>query len=155
MTEKKQLNLFKVFMSPDVIQPLNDVLMSGFITQGPMVEKFEEKLSEYFGNKHVLTLNSATSGLTLALRLLLEEDSEDCWPGFNTETDVVLSPALTCFATNAAILANNCNICLQSTVKRKVSCAKCSHYWCVECYKNNVISDTRHGKCPYCILLAI
>lgn len=113
MTEKKQLNLFKVFMSPDVIQPLNDVLMSGFITQGPMVDKFEEKLSEYFGNKHVLTLNSATSGLTLALRLLLEKDTEDqkdSWPGFNTEIDVVLSPALTCFATNAAILANNCNI---------------------------------------------
>ena len=50
---------------------------------------------------------------------------------------------------------NNCNICLQSTIQRKVSCAKCLHYWCVDCYKNNFISNTKQGKCPYCILLAI
>jgi dTDP-4-amino-4,6-dideoxygalactose transaminase len=102
--------LFKVFMSQDVIKPLNDVLMSGFITQGKQVELFEEKLKYYFGNQYLLTLNSATSGLTLALRLLLNENNEDNWPGFNKETDIVLSPSLTCFATNASILANNCKI---------------------------------------------
>ena len=108
--EHKILPLFKVFMSKDVIQPLNDVILSGFITQGPNVEKFEDKLKEYFDNKYVLTLNSATSGLTLALRLLLNEDKDSNWSGFNKETDYVLSPALTCFATNASILANGCNI---------------------------------------------
>jgi dTDP-4-amino-4,6-dideoxygalactose transaminase len=106
----KNLTLFKVFMSEDVIKPLNDVILSGFITQGPNVEKFEENLGQYFENKNVLTLNSATSGLTLALRLLLNPDQEDNWPGFDIEKDYVLSPALTCFATNAAILANNCKI---------------------------------------------
>jgi dTDP-4-amino-4,6-dideoxygalactose transaminase len=106
----KNLTLFKVFMSEDVIKPLNDVILSGFITQGPNVEKFEENLAQYFENKNVLTLNSATSGLTLALRLLLNSDEEDNWPGFDIEKDYVLSPALTCFATNAAILANNCKI---------------------------------------------
>jgi dTDP-4-amino-4,6-dideoxygalactose transaminase len=110
MNNNKQLNLFKVFMSQDVIKPLNDVLMSGFITQGSQVEKFEENLAEYFSNKKLLTLNSATSGLTLALRLLLNKDEEDEWPGFDINEDYVLSPALTCFATNASILANNCKI---------------------------------------------
>ena len=102
--------LFKVFMSEDVIKPLNEVIMSGLITQGKQVEKFEDKLSEYFNNTHLLTLNSATAGLTLALRLLLDADSDDNWPGFNKNTDFVLSPALTCFATNASILSNDCNI---------------------------------------------
>ena len=106
----KQLNLFKVFMSEDVLKPLNEILMSGFITQGPQVEKFEESLVKYFGNKNILTLNSATSGLTLALRLLINKDDESEWPGFDVKEDIVLSPALTCFATNASILANNCNI---------------------------------------------
>lgn len=64
------LSLFKVFMSPNVLEPLNKVLMSGFITQGPMVEQFEEALSRYLDNPRVLTLNSAIAGLTLALRLL-------------------------------------------------------------------------------------
>jgi len=104
----KNLSLFKVFMSEDVIKPLNEVVLSGFITQGPQVEKFEEKLKEYFHNPYVLTLNSATSGLTLALRLLQEKGKD--WPGFNVDEDYVLSPVLTCFATNAAILSNNCKI---------------------------------------------
>lgn len=102
--------LFKVFMSEDVIKPLNDVLMSGFITQGPQVEKFEEKLKEYIENPYVLTLNSGTAGLTLALRLLKNKDDSWGWPGFDEKEDIVLTPALTCFATTAAVLANNVNI---------------------------------------------
>jgi dTDP-4-amino-4,6-dideoxygalactose transaminase len=102
--------LFKVFMSKDVLEPLNNVLMSGFITQGCQVESYEKKLSEYFENKHLLTLNSATSGLTLALRLLIKPDEKNNWPGFDINNDIVLSPALTCFATNASILANSCKI---------------------------------------------
>lgn len=75
--------LFKVFMSEDVISPLNEVLMSGSITQGKQVEKFEAALCEYLGTPYVLTLNSATSGLTLALRLLMNKDESFNWPGFD------------------------------------------------------------------------
>jgi dTDP-4-amino-4,6-dideoxygalactose transaminase len=99
--------LFKVFMSEDVIKPLNDVIMSGFITQGTKVEDFEKGLIKFIGNPYVLTLNSATAGLTLALRLLKQKDEILNWPGFNEKEDIVLTPALTCFATTAAILANN------------------------------------------------
>jgi len=102
--------LFKVFMSEDVINPLNDVIMSGFVTQGPQVEKFEEKLKEFIGNPYILTLNSATAGLTLALRLLKNKDESWGWPGFNDDEDIVLTPALTCFATTASVLANNVNL---------------------------------------------
>jgi len=101
--------LFKVFMSKDVIQPLNDVLMSGFITQGSKVEDFEHALKEFIGNPYLLTLNSATAGLTLALRLLKNKDDSFNWPGLD-DNDIVLTPALTCFATTASILANNVNI---------------------------------------------
>ena len=101
------ISLFKVFMSEDVLKPINEVLMSGFLTQGKQVDKFESDIQTYFGNSHVLTLNSATAGLTLALRLLQTPDGK--WPGFN-EDDIVLTPALTCFATTVAILANHANI---------------------------------------------
>ena len=66
--------LFKVFMSEDVLKPLNEVLMSGYITQGKQVEKYETALKEFLGNPFLLTLNSATAGLTLALRLLKNKD---------------------------------------------------------------------------------
>lgn len=87
--------LFTVFMSPDVDEPLLEVLHSGYIGQGPKVEEFEQKLGEYIGNHNVLTVNSATSGLHLALRLAkVSEGSE------------VISTAMTCTATNMPILAN-------------------------------------------------
>jgi dTDP-4-amino-4,6-dideoxygalactose transaminase len=104
------LTLFKVFMSEDVLEPVNRVLMSGKLTQGPMVEKFEKALKEYIGNPYILTLNSATAGLTLATRLLKNADDTMDWPGFDEEKDLVLTPALTCFATTASILANNVKI---------------------------------------------
>ena len=104
------LSLFKVYMSEDVLNPLNKLLMSGQLTQGPVVEEFETKLKEYFQNPYILTLNSATAGLTLALRLLKNKDYIKDWPGFDDEKDIVLTPVLTCFATTAAVLANNVNI---------------------------------------------
>ena len=104
------ISLFKVFMSKDVLEPLNKVLMSGYITQGKQVEKYEEQLKKFFGTEFILTLNSATAGLTLATRLLKNKDETFNWPGFDEENDVVLTPALTCFATTCGILANNVNI---------------------------------------------
>ena len=76
MNQKKNLSLFKVFMSDDVFSPLQDVLKSGYLTEGPQVEKFESELKNYIGNENLLTINSATSGLTLALRLLMDEDKD-------------------------------------------------------------------------------
>ena len=104
------ISLFKVFMSEDVLKPLNSILMSGYLTQGKQVEKYETALKEFIGNPYLLTLNSATAGLTLAMRLLKKKDNLFDWPGFDENTDIVLTPALTCFATTAAILANNVKI---------------------------------------------
>lgn len=95
--------LFKVFMSNDVIKPVNDTILSGFITQGPKVEQFENNLKEYFNYPYIVSLNSATSGLTLAIRMIKDY--------YNLgETDEVLSCPLTCMATNIPILANQLNI---------------------------------------------
>ena len=52
------LSLFKVFMSEDVLEPVNKVLMSGQLTQGPKVEEFEQKLTEYIKNPYILTLSN-------------------------------------------------------------------------------------------------
>jgi dTDP-4-amino-4,6-dideoxygalactose transaminase len=98
--------LFKVYMSERVAEEVPKTLMSGFITQGPKVEEFERQLSVKLDNPYVLTLNSATSGLTLALRLLQKNNIEVGWPGINKDTDVVLTTPLTCTATNWPILAN-------------------------------------------------
>jgi dTDP-4-amino-4,6-dideoxygalactose transaminase/predicted GNAT family N-acyltransferase len=91
--------LFKVFMADNVSQKLEPVLKSGYITQGPKVEEYEDALKKWFNYPHILSLNSATSGLTLALRLLNLK-----------EGDEVLCTPLTCTATNWPVLTNNLNI---------------------------------------------
>jgi len=100
--------LFRVNMSPAAPDAVSKTLLSGFVTQGPRVDEFEEKMAEKFGYKRILTLNSATAGLTMAIRLL--ENPSTNWPGFDSVNDVVLSTPLTCTATNFAICANKFNI---------------------------------------------
>lgn len=91
--------LFKVFMSNDVQDKLAPVLSGGYITQGPKVKEFEKQLSAYLDHPYICTVNSATSGLTLALRLL------DLKPG-----DEILCPPLSCFATIAPSLTSHLHI---------------------------------------------
>lgn len=113
--------LFKVYMSEDALGPVNEVLMSGYIGQGKKVDEFEKALSEHVGNPHVCTVNSGTSSLHLALRLVKDEIRDE-----------VLTTPLTCTATNLPILANdlkirwvdldpsNCNLDL-SDLRKKLS----------------------------------
>lgn len=95
----RTLKLFKVHMHDDAIQEATQVLRSGFLTQGPKVEQFEDQLASFFGVsiRCLTTVNSATTGLTLALKLL----------NLNKQTDYVLTSPLTCTATNWAVLAND------------------------------------------------
>lgn len=115
------IKLFKVFMAKNTSHKVQKVLNSGYITQGTQVDIFETKLKEWFNYPYILTLNSATSGLILALRLL----------NLNYKDEVLCCP-LTCFATTSAILENRlnikwvdvdpdtCNICLED-LKNKLT----------------------------------
>lgn len=91
--------LFKVHMPESVTAPLNETVLCGFIGEGPKVKQFEGELGSYFGNPRVLTLNSCTSAIHLALRL--------AGVGLGDE---VISTAMTCTATNEPILANGAKI---------------------------------------------
>lgn len=115
-----KIPLFKVFMAPTAGDEVVKVLNSGFIGQGPKVEEFESKLKNYFNHDYVLSLNSGTSGLHLALHLLKKSNkpvignnnytmTENYWPGLQ-EGDEVLATALTCTASNWPILANGLKI---------------------------------------------
>jgi len=48
------------------IENVVNVLRSDFLTQGPIVSLFENKLSNYTGSKHAVAVNSCTSALHIA-----------------------------------------------------------------------------------------
>ncbi|HXD94386.1 MAG TPA: DegT/DnrJ/EryC1/StrS family aminotransferase [Bacteroidia bacterium] len=76
-----------------IIDEVTAALQSGWITTGPRTKLFEKKLSEYYGSKATLCLNSATAGLEIMLR----------WFGVGAGDEVIL-PAYTYSATANVII---------------------------------------------------
>jgi dTDP-4-amino-4,6-dideoxygalactose transaminase len=105
--KKEDIPLFKVFMSETAAPEVTKVLNSGYIGQGEKVEQFENDLKNFFDRDYVVTLNSGTSGLHLALQLLKNKTNK--WPGLE-DGDEVLATSLTCTASNFPILSNNLKI---------------------------------------------
>ena len=64
---------FLPFSKPTIdeatIAAVGDVLRSGWITSGPKVQAFEQQLSDFFGGRPVLTFNSGTCTMEIALRI--------------------------------------------------------------------------------------
>ncbi len=87
------ISLFRPQISEEAIQAATNVLRSGWLGLGPQTEAFENAFAAYTGSPHCVGLNSGTSALHLAVRLL------DLTPG--TE---VITTALTFVSTNHALL---------------------------------------------------
>ena len=117
--KKNLIPLFKVYMSKKASKEATKVLNSGFIGQGPVVEKFEEALRTKFRQEYIVTTNSATAAEHLAIRMLVNPQhnkqefeygyTDKVWPGMKPG-DEALCTALTCTATNWPVLANGMRI---------------------------------------------
>lgn len=113
-----EIPLFKVFMSEEAITKVTETLRSNFIGQGTKVEQFERELSFFLQTPYVNTVNSCTSALTLALKLVGH------LPGHH-----ILTCPLSCFASASPIVQNgyrpiwididltNCNMSLDDLDK--------------------------------------
>ncbi len=85
--------MFKVHVDADAaLKGVEEVLRSGFMNEGVQVTQLSNHMSEYFGHKNVIALNSCTSALTLALKL------SGVGPG-----DEVITTSMTCVASNTPI----------------------------------------------------
>ena len=81
------------YINKVVLQEVNSTLESGWITTGPKVKQLEELVCKYTFSPNTLCVNSATSGLMLALK----------WYGIG-EGDEVIIPAYTYAATALAVI---------------------------------------------------
>jgi dTDP-4-amino-4,6-dideoxygalactose transaminase len=92
-----QIPLFKVFMAPEATPAVAEVLASGYVGQGPKVDALEIALKrEFDAERDVLTLNSCTSALDLALTLCDTRDFR--------HFPLVISTPMTCSATNSPMV---------------------------------------------------
>lgn len=91
--------LFRAAVDAGAAELVREVLDSGYLGEGPRVKRFEAALAGRLGTSRLATVNSATSGLHLALHLLAGP------PGPETIGGEVLTTPLTFPATNWPILA--------------------------------------------------
>jgi len=61
------------------IQAVADVLRADFLTQGPMVPKFEQAIAQHCGAHHAVAVNSATSALHIACLALDVGPGDAVW----------------------------------------------------------------------------
>ncbi len=81
------------YIDEDMIAGVVATLRSGWITTGPKIREFEDRIAEFCGAEKVVCLNSATAGLELMLR----------WFGVKKGDEVIL-PAYTYSATANVVI---------------------------------------------------
>ncbi len=89
------IQVFKPCIGDEEVNAVKDVLLSGWLGLGPKTAEFEKNFSEYIGCDYAVGLNSGTSALEMALRLL----------GVR-EGDEVIVPTITFVSTGHAVVYN-------------------------------------------------
>jgi len=83
----------KQWIGEEDIEEVVNVLKSDFITQGPKVKEFEEKLAEFTGAKYAVVFNSGTSALHAAYFAL----------GLSTGDEFITTPLTFAATSNAGL----------------------------------------------------
>lgn len=92
-SDSSYLPTLKPMISDETIAEVANILKSGWLATGPMCQRFEQELSEYFEGRTVLCFTSATAGLKASLMAI------GIKPG-----DEVITTSLT-FAATANVIA--------------------------------------------------
>jgi len=73
---KWKVPLNKPFFSNETKELVMNVLNSGMVSQGEMVEQFEEEVRKYVGAKYALAVSSCTAGMWMVLRRKITEKNK-------------------------------------------------------------------------------
>jgi dTDP-4-amino-4,6-dideoxygalactose transaminase len=74
----------KPYVDKTDAQNAYDTIMSGWVTQGPRVQEFEEKFAQYVGSKYAVALSNCTTALHLAMIIAgVGEDDEVICPSMS------------------------------------------------------------------------
>tara|TARA_R110000764_G_scaffold231797_3_gene323661 strand:+ start:3787 stop:4947 length:1161 start_codon:yes stop_codon:yes gene_type:complete len=112
------------------------VLQSDFLTQGPMVPRFEKTVAEHVGAKHALAVNSATSALHIACLALGLGSGDWLW---TTPVTFVASA--------------NCGLYCGAQVDF-VDIDPCTYNLCPQALEQKLVTAEKEGKLPK-VLVAV
>jgi len=72
-----QIPLMKPWLTEEEWYSLKEVILSGWVSQGPKVQEFENAVASFIGAKHAVAVNSCTSAIHLAFRIQGVEYGDD------------------------------------------------------------------------------
>jgi perosamine synthetase len=74
----------KPYLTKDEAQAAYDTILTGWITQGPRVEEFENKFAQYVGSEYAVAVSNCTTALHLAMIVAgVKEDDEVICPSMS------------------------------------------------------------------------
>ncbi|WP_317984441.1 DegT/DnrJ/EryC1/StrS family aminotransferase [Bacillus cabrialesii] len=83
MISKQFISFHRPDITNEELETVAETIKSGWISKGPKVIEFEKKLGEYLGAEHVISCNSGTAALHMALLALgIGEGDEVIVPSF-------------------------------------------------------------------------
>ena len=91
--------IFKPYMPENIQEGINEILYSGKLSYGRHGKKFEQKLSDFIGNKNVLTVSTYNQAMLIVLSTL----------GLKPGDEVIASP-VSCLASNQPFVIKGLNI---------------------------------------------
>ena len=83
----------KPYLTEDEAKAAHDVILTGWVTQGPKVAEFEEKFAKYVGSKYAVAVSNCTTALHLSLIVAGIEKGDE-----------VICPSMSFIATANAIV---------------------------------------------------
>ena len=115
------INYASQFITKDDISSINKILKKKFLTQGPLVKVFEDNISKFNKAKYSVAVNSASSGLLLACKVLNLKKNDIVWTTPNTFA-ATANAALhcQCKVKFIDIDINTYNICLDNLKKNLI-----------------------------------
>jgi UDP-4-amino-4,6-dideoxy-N-acetyl-beta-L-altrosamine transaminase len=107
------------------IKEVSKVLKSKFLTQGPVILKFEKNISKFVNSQYTLATNSASSALLLACQATGLKDGDIAWTTTNTYV-ATANAILHCRAKVKFVDINleNYNICVDNLHKKLIEAKK-------------------------------
>jgi len=127
-------NYGKQSIDQNDIDAVVNVLESDFLTQGPTVPKFEERINNYVGCRFSVAMNSATSALYVACRALDLNKGDIAWTSANT------------FAASA-----NCIVHCQATIDF-IDIDRDTFNICIQSLRDKLIKARNEDKLPKVII---